>query len=133
MPHLSHEERVRLTQTIVNVLDTWGVAETDQVGLLGLPRETRPRSLRRFREGTPLPVDEHVMECVQHLLGIADALRTTFPRNAEMGPYWMNQPNRHFQNRTPLTAIIEGGFLGLTSVRAHLDCSFAWDRSGSRG
>ena len=129
MQHLSHNERVGLTHDLVELLDSWGVRDTDKAKILGLPGPAR--AFKRYRDGTPLPLDQQVLWHVEHLLGIADALRTTFPRNAGMGGYWMNKPNRHLKHRSPLAVLIQDGLPGLTRVRAHLDCTYAWDLSGS--
>jgi hypothetical protein len=78
-----------------------------------------------------LPDDPGVAEHLEHLMGIADALRTTYPRNENMGARWMRSPCRQFGGRTPVAVMVEGGTAGLIAVRSHLDCSYAWDRSGS--
>jgi hypothetical protein len=71
---LGDEERVALSRTIVELLNRWGVQSEDQVKLLGLPSDTKPRALRRYYENTPLPNSPEINERIDHLLGIADAL-----------------------------------------------------------
>lgn len=132
MQHLTHHERVGMTRALVELLDSWGVSDGDKRKVLGLNETVRSRTFKRYREGTPLPLNHQVLEHVQHLIGIADALRTTFPRNAGMGAYWMRKPNRHLNHRPPLAVVIQDGLAGLARVRAHLDCTYAWDRTGSR-
>lgn len=132
MQHLTHHERIGLTQALVELLDGWGVSDADKLKILGLTGTVRSRTFKRYRDGTPFPLDHQVLEHVQHLIGIADALRTTFPRNAGMGGYWMRRPNRHLNHRPPLALLIQDGLAGLTRVRAHLDCTYAWDLTGSR-
>ncbi len=131
MSDMSEEDRVAMTHVIVHILDSWGVTDSDQVTLLGLPQGTPSRMVRRFRQDTALPDTEAVMERVEHVAGIAEALRTTFPRNAQMGPHWMQEAHRRFDQRTPLATILEDGLSGLIAVRAHLDCAFAWEKSGA--
>lgn len=125
----TEDDRQQVTQTIIGLLDSWGVTDAQQVRILGLPKGTPTRSIRKFRKNASLPEVPEVMERVKHLVGIADALRTTFPRNAHMAGQWMNEPHRRFDERTPLGTIIEDGLGGLISVRAHLDCAFAWRAS----
>jgi uncharacterized protein (DUF2384 family) len=132
MRYFSHHERAELTCALVTLLDSWGVRDIDKVRILGLPASTRVRMFKRYRQGTALPLDKQVLAHVDHLLGIVDALQTTYPRNTEIGSYWMNKPNRRFQNRTPISLLIDDGLSGLRRVRAHLDCTYAWDRSGSK-
>lgn len=128
---LSLEDRLQLAHMIVATLDDWGIAASDQVRLLGLPADTRPRAMRRFHGDAPLPDDPEVIERVQHLVGIAEALRTTYPRNQRMGAIWMHRRNHRFENRTPAAVMLEEGLAGLLAVRVHLDCAYDWDASGS--
>ena len=129
---LGTEERVALSRTIVELLDTWGVSGADKVTLLGLPADTKPRALRRYYENTALPNSADINERLDHLLGIADALRTSNPRNAAAGSIWLHSVNYRFDHRTPLAAMIQDGLGGLLAVRTHLDCAYDWNLSGSR-
>jgi len=127
------EDRVTVTRAIINMLDSWGVSAANQVALLALPKGTRPGAIRQFRQSTPFPEDAGVMERIEHLVGIADALRTSYPRNAHMGNIWMNRTNHRFDDRTPLAAMLEDGLGGIIAVRTHLDCAYDWYISGSDG
>ena len=129
MSALTPEDRTELARMVVNLLDDWGIGAADQVNLLALPEGTRTRMLRRYQEDTPLPDDPAVMKRVEHLMGIADALRTTFPRNASIGLLWLKQPCKRLRRRRPMDIMVEDGLSGLITVRTHLDCSFAWRES----
>lgn len=129
MSALTREDRTQLGRLVVNLLEEWGVSGTDAVNILALPAGTKGRALRRYQEDTPLPDDPEVMKRVEHLMGIADALRTTFPRNANIGLLWLKQPCKRLRRRRPLEIMIEDGLSGLITVRTHLDCSFAWRES----
>jgi len=132
MFHLSEERQVLLTQKIMASLDEWGLSAADQVIVLNLPEGTRTRKLRAYHENTPLPKDDNVEFRAVRILGIIDALRTTYPKNEAMGGRWMKAPHRRFQNRTPLQMMLEEGNTGVNSVLAELDCSYAWELSGSQ-
>jgi uncharacterized protein (DUF2384 family) len=132
MSELTQEDRTNLGRMVVNMLDEWDVKASDQVNILALPDGTPTRMLRRYHENTPLPDDPEVMKRVEHLLGIADALRTTFPRNSRIGVLWLKQPCKRLRRRRPMDIILEDGISGLITVRTHLDCSFAW-RESERG
>ena len=123
---MTQEERLALTQRIINLLDHWGVEPEGQVAILALPAGTPPGAIRQFRKNTALPDDPGVMERIEHLLGIADALRTAHPRNANMDAIWMNRPNRLFDQRTPLDVMLEDGLSGVIAVRVQLDCAYDW-------
>jgi len=129
---LNHDDRVQLSRLVVELLDRWRVEGSDQVSLLGLPSDTAPRVLRRYRENTPLPNSPEVNERIDHLLGIADALRTSNPCSATADVIWLHSVNHRFENRTPIDAMIHDGLGGLLAVRTHLDCAYDWHLSGSR-
>lgn len=132
MFHLSQERQVLLTQKIMSSLDDWGLSAADQVVVLNLPDGTRTRKLRAYHEDTPLPKDDNVEFRAVRILGIIDALRTTYPKNESMGGRWMKAPHRRFQNRTPLQVMLEEGNTGVNSILAELDCTYAWELSGSQ-
>lgn len=133
MEKMNLEDRVVFTRAIIHLLDSWGVNAANQVALLALPAGTRPGAIRQYRQSTPFPEDAGVMERIEHLIGIADALRTSYPHNAHMGSIWMNKVNHRFDNRTPLAAMLEDGLSGVIAVRSHLDCAYDWHISGSAG
>ncbi|KPK37331.1 MAG: hypothetical protein AMJ69_11880 [Gammaproteobacteria bacterium SG8_47] len=130
---LSLAERVEVTRSVMFILDGWGLGAADQISVLALPAGTRTRALRRYREDTPLPDTDAVMERVDHIVGIYDALRTSYPHNPQMGTYYMQRPHRRFDDRAPLQAIVEDGLDGLVAVRCHFDCAYDWHLDGLRG
>lgn len=132
MSDMSEEDRVELTRGILNMLDEWDISAKDQLVLLGL-ENVSAREVKRLRDSRPLPDDPNVMQRVEHLISIADALRTTYPFSKRMGKLWMHKPNRKFRQRTPVATMVEDGMVGLVSVRSYLDCSYSWDLSGSKG
>ena len=126
---LNQEERAALARGIISILDKWGLSASDQVRLLNLPDKTPTRMLRRYRDDTPLPDTREVNERVEHIIGIADALRTSYPHNPSMGLVWMKQKNKRFKRRAPVIVMVEDGLDGIVAVRSHLDCSFDWFNS----
>ena len=123
---MTNEECVMLTRMIMSILDSWGLTGQAQMDILNLPKGIPVRALRRYRENTPFPDDAAVYERVDHIVGIYDALRTTYPHNPPMGVLWMKQSNTRFQDQSPLQVIVEGGLQGLLRVRTHLDCTYDW-------
>jgi len=120
------DERMEQTKAVIQLLDNWGVNAADRMLLLGLPKEIKSRHMDQFRKSTPLPDTKEVNEHVSHLIGIYDALRTSYPTNEGMAAIWLKKANKKFDDRAPLMTMIEGGLMGLMTVRAHLDCTFAW-------
>ena len=90
---LTLEERQALSRTIFRILDNWGIEATDQISLLGLPAETRSRSLKKYTSGTPLPEEQEIHWRISKLLSIQTCLDTVFPHNVAMANYWVTTEN----------------------------------------
>lgn len=132
MTAMSEADRLELTRGILCMLDEWEISAKHQLIMLGM-ENVPAREVKRLRDNRPLPDDPDVMQRVEHLIAIADALRTTYPFSKRMGKLWMHKANRKFRQRTPVATMVEDGIVGLISVRSYLDCSYSWDLSGSRG
>ena len=128
---LTREEKIELTLLIMNMLDEWGVSNQNKVTLLSLNGIVKSRAIGRYYNGEPLPDEPAVFERIDHLLGIADALRTSYPLNGYMAAYWLNQKNNRFDNMTPLNYMLDGDGQNVIAVRAHLDCGWDWNRNES--
>lgn len=120
------EDRIEISNMMMEILADWGVSNADQINLLALPADTKPRAMKKYQEGTPLPDESQVWERIEHFAGINDALRTSYPRNAKMGSIWLNTVNSRFADRSPLACMLEEGLNGVVAVRVHLDCAYDW-------
>ncbi|RCL45291.1 MAG: DUF2384 domain-containing protein [Candidatus Thioglobus sp.] len=127
-PKLS--DQVIITQMTMQLMDEWGLDSKQIITLLGLPANVRTRHLDKFRKGDAFPESEVTRQRIEHIAGIADALRTSYPRNMHMGSRWLRTPHRRFKNQTPIDTML-GSESGLLEVRSELDCAYAWDKSGS--
>jgi hypothetical protein len=125
------EQNLLRTQKVMTALDEWGLSGEQILAVLDLPKTERSRHLAKYRKDTPFPDDEKVAARVAFLLGIIDALRTTYPRNLQMGARWMASPHVRLNNRCPLQAMLEDGETGVVAVLSELDCAYAWELSGS--
>lgn len=126
MSEQTHQEKSRLATFLIAVLYDWGISNADMVTLLALPDGTKPRAIHQYQQGMPFPEDENIQARVDHFIGIEEALRLAYPRNLQGGKLWLNRPNRHFNQRTPLSVMIEDGLSGIASVRMRIDCSYDW-------
>ena len=131
MTEISEQDRIELARAVVAIMDEWGVDAGDQLAIMGFPEDTPSRKLRLYRDETPLPADARIMQRVEHLIHIADALRTTYPVSRNMRSMWMHRPVRRLRRRTPISIMVEDGLDGIIRVRSHLDCSYMWDATGS--
>ena len=129
---ISAEQQLLRTQKVMSALDEWGLSGEQILAVLDLPATERSRHLAKYRKDTPFPEDEKVTSRVAFLLGIIDALRTTYPRNLQMGARWMAAPHIRLNNRCPLQAMLEDGETGVVAVLSELDCAYAWELSGSK-
>jgi len=128
----SDEDSLALTRAVMGLLDDWGLQAKEMLLVLDMPDSVKARSMGRYRDGsTPLPDDPRVMHRVAFLLRISEALRTYFPTNPQMRTRWMRQANRRLRKRAPVAVIAEGSEDGLMAVLAELDCTYAWDLTGS--
>ena len=128
-PNSKEEERAKLSRGVMNILDQWGLNAEQAVAILDLPEKTPTRMLRRYRDDTPFPDTKEVNDRIDHILGIADALRTSWPHNPSMGLIWMKQKNSRFDKRSPVSILVEDGLDGIVTIRCHLDCSYDWFNS----
>lgn len=126
MSDMNKEDQLSLTRAVMAILDNWGLSVDAQMQLLNLPKGTPTRTLRKYRDHTPFPDDLAVMQRLEQIVGIADALRTSYPHNPAMGTIWLQQRNNRFQDRAPLAVMVDDGMEGLLAVRMHLDCSYDW-------
>jgi hypothetical protein len=125
-------DREAFARAVIALLDSWGVDDDDQIALLAMPADTRRGAIRAHRQGKPLPEDAGMLERIDHFLGIADALRTSYPHNQAMGGIWMHRKNSRFGDRTPLNAMLEDGLGSILAIRMHLDCSYDWQVDAAR-
>jgi hypothetical protein len=132
MSDLTQDERIVLTQRTMSLLESWGLSATDMIVVLQLPQTVKARNIARFREEEAFPDTAEVNRRVSYLLRIEEALHTYFPRNPEMRTMWVKRGNKQFGKRAPVAVMVEDGESGLISVLSHLDCTFAWDLTGSK-
>lgn len=126
----SEQDNVIITKMTMQLMDDWGLDGKQIIQLLALPNNTRIRHLEKFRNGHSFPMNQDTVSRIEHIAGIADALRTTYPRNNQMGSRWLHTPHRRFRNNTPIETMLKSD-TGLLRVRSELDCAYAWDQSGS--
>ncbi len=126
-----NEKRLALTQSIMELLDDWKLLAKDKITLLGLPEDVRVRHMEQYRKDKAFPESEKVNEHLVHIVGIADALRTTYPRNLEMGTIWLNKSHKRLNHKTPMNIMTTEGLKGLRRVRGILDCTYEWNLTGS--
>jgi len=123
----SKEKMLRITQAIIAYLDEWKLKPEQICEILGLPEKTRSRHIQQYRGGNKaFPQTEDVLIRIDHINGIADALRTTFPFSQQMRYLWLYKPHRRFRKKRPIEIIFNEGVHGLMRVRVEVDCTYGW-------
>ena len=123
----SNDQMVDITHSIISYLDECKLTPEQMISVIGLPVETRSRQLQQYRNrDKSLPQTEEVMTRIDHISGIADALRTTFPFSHQMRYLWLHKPHRRFRKKRPLEVILDEGVHGLMRVRVEVDCTYGW-------
>jgi ethanolamine transporter EutH len=126
----NNEEMVSISKTVMRYLDAWQLTSEEIIVTLGLDEKLPKRHLQNFRSGSKvLPQETEVMQRIEHVAGIVDALRTAYPMNAPMRERWVHKPCRRFQGNTPLSAIMTQGMNGLVNTRIEIDCAYGWELS----
>jgi hypothetical protein len=128
MPDPDPSARLFLARRTLSLLQTWGLGASDIASILSLPAG----GLGRFGTREPFPDDPRIARRVDYLLRIDESLHTFFPRNPEMRTLWVKRGDRRFGKRAPIAVMTEDGESGMIRVLSHLDCTFAWDLTGSR-
>jgi len=127
MQNFTEEERIELTKMVLAVLNDWGTSEAIQIQLLDLSGDIKPRHMKRYYyDDVPLPDEQQVYQRIEHIMGIAEALRTSYPLNEAAGVVWLNRRNRRFGDRKPIDVMLEDGINGVLAIRTHLDCAYDW-------
>lgn len=127
MTEFSGQQMQALTYTVLDCMDEWKISAEETLSLLGLSDSIRPRQLNAYRNGSStFPPEPEVLQRIDHITGITDALRTTFPFSNQMRVMWLQKPHRRFQKRTPLSVMLDEGANGLQKVRVEVDCTYGY-------
>ncbi|RKZ93915.1 MAG: DUF2384 domain-containing protein [Gammaproteobacteria bacterium] len=120
------DHNIELTQAVMYALDSWKFDGEQILSVMALPDDVKVRHLAQYRNSRAFPDTPEVTERLRHVLGIIDALSTSYPTNPQMSLFWMTRSSKKFQNRAPAQVIVEEGLEGLITIRKHLDCSYDW-------
>ncbi|SMN01800.1 hypothetical protein SPONN_98 [uncultured Candidatus Thioglobus sp.] len=121
----TEEEYNQLTLRLTQVLEMWKLDDQEQIGLLDLSK-VKPRHLYLYRRGDKsFEFDDNLINRAKMILGIYEALSTTYPTNREYASIWMKRPVKKFNRKTPLELMLSGN-TGMKRVWHSLDCTQAW-------
>lgn len=115
----SHDDRLALGQTVLCLLDDWGLNAEQQAAMLGLD-VSDPVTVDVIGAGSPLPESGDVIERARHFLNISLTLNALHNYEAEWLKGWMVQGNEVLGGQTPFDFIHEYGTTGLAWLEDHL-------------
>jgi len=78
-------QQIAIARNIMRLLDEWGFNGKQIIQILALSKDICTRHLEKFRHNSAFPKSTDTSARIEHIAGIADALRTTFLRNMHMG------------------------------------------------
>jgi hypothetical protein len=123
----SQNQALLRTQEVMRILGDWGINSDAQITVLGCQGIIKSRDMKKYQEGMKiLPDSDDINVRVEHVLGIAHALHTSYPSRPEAGASWMGQRNGKLRGRTPIQCILQDGRRGMVKVRTTVDCAWAW-------
>lgn len=124
----SNDELKFLTQGVMTYLDSWELSNEEIVSILGLQNLIKTRQLQGFRSGNRVfPDSQELMVRIDHIIGIADGLRTSYPLSEQMRQIWLTKPHRRFQRKAPLSIMLmDETPNGLLKIRMEVDCNYAY-------
>jgi len=117
----------QLSRDVFNLFGMWHIDPKDQIVLLGLPENIRPRSLNSYRTQTKtLPDDAPTIERMESFIEMHGALLHAFPHNERLANYWITTKSGFFNDMRPLDVMLNSGIDGIRYVLNHLTQSEVW-------
>ncbi len=127
MPNQSElEQQIDLTKTLLSVFNSWNLEAHDQIALLGLPENTKPRMLNRFRAGMDVPDNPQFLQRAHYILSISNAIDSLFPHNSTAANYWITTHSENFANKSPLDIMLIHGVEGMEYILNLLNGKDEW-------
>jgi hypothetical protein len=115
-----------LTIKLMLIMENWGLSDGEKLALLRLEDKIKPRHLYQYQRGSKsFDLDSQLVEFSQMLLGIDDALKTSYPANQNYGQIWLKRVQKKFKGKTPLELMLRDK-AGMKKVWHFLDCTQSW-------
>lgn len=121
MAQLDPTDRKDLIETLLWIMQQWGLESSEQVRLLGLPESTPGRALLQYRQGKPIPDEALFVQHAELILSIYRAVASFFPGNPTMANYWVSTPSTLLGGRAPIEIMLADGLAGMQYCLDHLN------------
>ena len=103
------------------IMELWGASNGQMRRILGAPPE---RTFYEWKSGRAKRLSEDTLRRIGYVAGIYKALQILYSDPAQ-ADQWVQKPNRHFGDQTPLERMAAGDVTDLAAVRAYLDAARA--------
>ena len=113
--------------TFLNIVDAWGLSQTEAMTLLGYDNNTRSTYFKWKREPASVKLQKEKLERLSYLFGIYKALQVLLP-NPSSADAWVKKPNTAplFNGESALSRMLSGNVADLYVVRRYLDSERGW-------
>lgn len=126
MVEFNQHDSKKLTLHLTQIMEAWKLSDQEQVALLGLSKSLKARHLYLYRRGDKaFDFDQNAFERAKMILGIYEALNTTYPTHQEYCSIWLKRSVKKFKHKTPLALMLSGS-TGMKRVWHFLDCTQSW-------
>lgn len=113
---VTDREAAALLRASFNLFRRWDLSDSESAMLL----DVAPRTLTRWKSGSPGRIDRDQRARMSNLMGIHKALRLIF-KEADRAYGWVHKPNAAFGGKSALAVMLNGELTDLMRVRRYLD------------
>jgi hypothetical protein len=113
--------------TFLNIVDAWGLSQTEAMTLLGYDESTRSTYFKWKRKPDSVKLQKEKLERLSYVFGIYKALQVLLP-NPASADAWVKKPNTAplFNGESALSRMLSGNVADLYVVRRYLDSERGW-------
>lgn len=113
--------------TFLNIVNAWGLKQTDAMTLLGFDDSTKTTYYKWKRDPTSVKLTKEKYERLSYIFGIYKALQMLLP-DEPAADAWIKKPNTAvlFNGDSALSRMLSGNVADLYVVRQYLDAERGW-------
>jgi uncharacterized protein (DUF2384 family) len=103
------------------IMDLWGISNEHARIIIGSPSSS---TFFVWKRGDSARLSSDTLRRIGYVAGIYKALQIIYS-DPGLADSWVNRPNRHFNNQTPLQRMVAGDVTDLAAVMSYLDAARA--------
>ncbi len=114
-------------KTFLNIVDAWGLSQTEAMTLLGFDDNTRSTYFKWKRAPASVKLQKEKLERLSYVFGIYKALQVLLPEPSRADA-WIKKPNTApiLNGKSALSRMLSGNVADLYVVRRYLDSERGW-------